>query len=141
MTRSWLQERFGRPDSPGWSPVLVDDEEEVFSRTGAPAAMCWGSAREVVEELGADRAVSTGYFCAPGSTALMADHADGHDLALVDGRFLVDGWLAHVIDAGPCVLDLSDPGDLAQASRLHEPFSSWTTAPSAAPHSHGNAVP
>jgi hypothetical protein len=130
MTRAWLARRVGRGDAPGWSPSVQSDAgEEIFSRTGAPTTMCWGSAQEVVAELGADRAVSSGYFCRPDSRCAMADHAEGHDLAIVDGRFLVDGWLAHVAGAGPCILDLADPRDLAQAAAIHEPFASWTVRP------------
>ena len=130
MTTSWLQSRFGAPDAPGWSEGIENaDGEHTFSRTGAPMVMCWGSAGEVIAELGADRAVTTGYFCRDGSVALMAEHAEGHDLAIVDGRFLVDGWVAHVAGIGPCVLDLLDADDVATAGRLHEAFAEWTVRP------------
>lgn len=130
LTADWLKRRFGTSDAPGWSEVTEnDDEEQAFVRTGGPAAMCWASAAEVVADLGEDRAVSTGYFCSEGSRAAMAEHAEGHDLALVDGRFLVDGWAAHVAEIGPCVLDLHDPADVRTALRLHEPFETWTTRP------------
>ncbi|MFZ3482181.1 hypothetical protein [Sphingomonas sp. 3-13AW] len=71
----------------------------------------------------------SGYFCSEDSSAEMTNHAEGHDLAIVDGRFLVDGWAAHVAEIGPCVLDLADPEDLALAGRLHEPFHSWSIRP------------
>lgn len=130
MSTAWLLERFGSADAPGWSDVVENaDGEQVFSRTGGPAAMCWASAQEVVAELGDTRAVATGYFCSEASGATMAEHAEGHDLAVVDGRFLVDGWTAFVAEIGPCVLDLLDPSDRTTALRLHEPFGTWTTAP------------
>lgn len=130
MTAAWLEERFGTHDAPGWSAVVEgDDEEQTFERTGTPTAMCWGSAREVVAELGEARAEMTGYFCRDDSASTMADHAEGHDLAIVDGRFLVDGWAAHVAGIGPCVLDLSRPEDLATARRIHESFECWTVQP------------
>ena len=130
MSAAWLVDRFGSTDAPGWSDVVENpDGEQTFSRTGGPAVMCWASAQEVVADLGADRALSTGYFCRGGSTATMAEHAEGHDLALVDGRFLVDGWAAFVAGIGPCVLDLLDSRDRETALHLHEPFETWTTAP------------
>lgn len=130
MTAAWLTERFGTPDAPGWSKIVAGDEEEdIFERTGAPVTMCWGSAREVVAELGDDRAVASGYFCQSGSTSIMSEHAEGHDLAIVDGRFLVDGWTAHVAEIGPCVLDLADTSDMLTARRLHDDFTHWTKPP------------
>lgn len=130
MTKAWLEGEFGSPCAPGWSEIVEnDDEEQVFTRTGGPVCMCWGSAGEVVAHLGADRAVQTGYFCRQGTSALIAMHAEGHDLALVDGRYLVDGWLAHVTTRGPCVLDLHDAADLAKACLIHEPLASWSIVP------------
>jgi hypothetical protein len=130
MSTAWLVDRFGSTDAPGWSDVVESaDGEQTFSRTGGPAVMCWASAQEVVAELGGDRALTTGYFCRDDSPAAIADHAEGHDLALVDGRFLVDGWAAFVAEIGPCVLDLRDRRDRETAMRLHEPFGTWTTAP------------
>jgi hypothetical protein len=130
LDRAWLNARFEHEHSPGWSPIEEDaDTAQVFSRTGGPIALCWASADEVIAELGADRAVRTGYTCPAGSTAAIAEQADGHDLALVDGRFLVDGWLAHLIGETRCVLDLADPVDWAEAVRVHEPFATWTVPP------------
>lgn len=132
LDRAWLDARFGEETSPGWSPVNDggEDGESTYSRTGGPTVMCWAGAREVVAELGEDRAVITGYVCSEGSHAALAEHADGHDLALVDGRFLVDTWAAHlVMETSRCVLDLADPADFAEAQRLHEPFEAWTRPP------------
>lgn len=130
MTRAWLIARFGSADGPGWSaPGVGDGGEQTFARTGAPMTMCWGCAQEVVAELGPDRAALTGYFCREDGVSVMSEHAEGHDLAIVDGRYLVDGWVAHVADVGPCVLDLADPADLAVARSLHEDFSFWTLVP------------
>lgn len=132
LDRAWLDARFGEETSPGWSPVndAGEDGESTYSRTRGPTVMCWAGAQEVVAELGEERAVVTGYVCKQGSRATLAEHADGHDLALVDGRFLVDTWAAHlVMEASRCVLDLADPADFAEAQRLHEPFDTWTTPP------------
>lgn len=130
ITKAWLEKRFGAPGAAGWSQtVTLPSGEQVFTRTGGPACLCWASAAEVVAELGDDRAEITGYFCAEGSTARMAEHAEGHDFALVDGRFIVDGWLSHVIGEGPCVLDLEDAGDLALALLIHEKPDQWTVQP------------
>ena len=130
MTREWLVERFGTQEAPGWStPTSGDDEEETFERTGTPTAMCWAWAREVVADLGDDRATMSGYFCDESGTSTMSKHAEGHDLAIVDGRFLVDGWVAHVAGIGPCVLDLADINDLRTARRLHDDFALWTRRP------------
>ena len=126
----WLQQRFGQETSPGWSQQISSRSgEQIFSRTAAPAVMCWSWAREVQADLGTDRVDLTGYFCSDSSTAKMAGLAEGHDLALIDGRFLVDGWLAHVAEAGPCVMDLEDPAGLSLALQIHEPFSKWTIPP------------
>ena len=129
MSAQWLRGRFGGVGSPGWSQIVEGEDGSTFSRTGSPATLCWGSADEVVAELGEDRAERTGYFCSETSTSLMAGLTDGHDLAIVDGRYLVDGWLAHVEEAGPCVLDLEDPADIAMALSIHEPFERWTVVP------------
>lgn len=126
-----LESLFGYVDSPGWSPIIGDrGGQQIFSRTRTPACLCWGSAQEVIAELGATRAILTGYHCPPGSASPMAAVADGHDLAIVDGRYLVDGWAAHVEQLTTrSVLDLLNPIDLAEAKRIHEPFDTWTTPP------------
>lgn len=126
-----LESLFGFVDSPGWSPVISDrGGQQIFSRTRTPACLCWGSAQEVIAELGPSRAVLTGYHCPPRSASAMAAVADGHDLAIVDGRYLVDGWAAHVEQlTSRSVLDLLNPIDLAEAQRVHEPFDHWTIQP------------
>lgn len=51
------------------------------------------------------------YILSRHSPALHADGYDGHDFAIVDGRYLVDGW-AKVFESRPrAVLDLLDPAD------------------------------
>lgn len=130
IDKDWLVEQFGSARSPGWSgTILTDTGEQVFSRTGSPVCLCWGNVDEVVAHLGNDRVARTGYYCREGSEARMSIHAEGHDLALVDGRYLVDGWLAHVVEDGPCVLDLHEPRDLAIARIIHEDFEAWSNPP------------
>jgi hypothetical protein len=46
--------------------------------------------------------------------------AEGHDFALVEGRYIVDGWLKNVNRGAPrAVFDLQDPADADDVSRIY----------------------
>lgn len=122
VDRATLVALFGTASSPGWSPESEnEDEETVFERTGTPSAMCWAWAAEAKASL-ADAAPGClveqrGFWCSDNPGTSTADHCDGHDFAVVDGRWIVDGWLPFVSGCDvPSVLDMQDPAD-AQAIR------------------------
>ena len=78
---------------------------------GSHVAICTSWAIQARRILG-DRVRIFGFFCEENPAARrMARIADGHDFALLDDRWILDGWLAHVeAEIETPVLDLEDPG-------------------------------
>lgn len=66
----------------------------------------------------------------PTAEAAPASCNDGHDFALVGGRFVVDIWARDVeLTAPRAVYDLHDPADLPEALRLFGPPERWEDGP------------
>lgn len=79
-----------------------------------------------VRRIEGDRAEIYGFFGEDNPTAGVNDTADGHDFALVDGRYLVDGWVRHVeCLADRTVFDLEDETDRAFVEKFYGDRSKW----------------
>lgn len=100
---SWIAREGVIPevDSEGDGSVFPD---------GTRATQCTNWARYARRAHGT-RAQIFGFFCADNPTAVaMARLADGHDFALLDDRFILDGWLCNVEgEISEPILDLEDP--------------------------------
>ena len=126
--RRRLEERFS--SSAAMGETLGSDGEGVFP-DGSPVAVCTSWARAVERTLGSDRCRVVGFLSdAVPSSRIARDHG-GHDFAVVDGRWIVDGWACDVegyLD-GP-VLDLEEPDEARRAVELFGAPDEWPGVPS-----------
>lgn len=94
---------------------------------GDSAVVCTAYAAYIAETL-PGRVQLRGFDCADNPEAKFSRQglAEGHDFAIVDGRFLVDPWMKLVVgDDVPVVLDLYDQIDVAQALAFYGPVDKW----------------
>jgi hypothetical protein len=62
-------------------------------------------------------------------------HAEGHDFAVVDGRFVVDAWLRLVASVSEqIVFDMKDKGDAALIADIYGDPAKWGRLAKAEPH-------
>lgn len=111
-------------DDPGHIPDRFNRREEchVFP-DGWASAICTNWMRYVRRLLGPERTEFHGFS---GNGSWIDRMAGGHDFALVDGRYVVDGWAMHVAGlVDTAVLDLHDPQDAETALALLGPRSTW----------------
>ncbi len=76
--------------------------------------------------LGEDRVSLFGFWAEDNPVSHISKLASGHDFAIVDGRYLVDGWVVHVEaihDSG--VIDLEDAANNEMISYLYGNPLSW----------------
>jgi len=104
------------PDDPAWiardgaiPEVYVEGDGSLFP-DGTRATQCTNWARYARRAHG-PRAQIFGFYCEDNPDAVeMARLADGHDFALLDGRFILDGWLCNVErEISEPILDLQSP--------------------------------
>lgn len=93
-------------------------------RNGGTCGHCTDGARRVVQAFGGQ---VVGYFASDNPTALIGHaYCDGHDFALVNGRFVVDYWafrVAMIIDRP--VFDLKNQRDRLQIVQYYGCESNW----------------
>lgn len=110
---------------------LFDDEEErhVFP-TGKDFYICTNWADLTRRYFGEDRAVVMGYLHEQNEASAISEKYEGHDFVVLDGRFVVDGWVTGVGlevpgRASPGVYDLEDQADAAEITRLYGDRAAW----------------
>lgn len=92
---------------------------------GTAWAICTNWAH-YVRRIEGDRAHIYGFFGEDNPEAEINRVADGHDFALVDGRYLVDGWVRHVEGvADRAVFDLEDADDAEAVKRIYGDRNLW----------------
>jgi hypothetical protein len=108
--------------------VLPDTGDGSHFPDGGPWAMCWAWANDLQKRLGG-RVKQYGFSEEENECSEIAQLAGGHDFAVVDGRFIVDGWAAkveQVHDTG--VLDLEEPEHFTEITRLFGDPRCWKDA-------------
>jgi len=110
---------------PGSFPEHHDGECTVFA-DGWAVVICTNWARAVRRIEGPERCELFGFLSDEVPESAIARQCGGHDFAVVDGRFLVDGW-AKEIDrcAKVAVFDLEDEATAAEVLRLYGPRAKW----------------
>jgi hypothetical protein len=93
----------------------------VFSDDSA-SAECTNWARQVAKSL-PGRTTIMGFSSAANPTAIQG--WDGHDFAVVDDRYIVDGWLKALYGADQTVFDLQDPSDAEAIAHFYGNPGEW----------------
>lgn len=102
----------------------VQGEEKVFPDT-KPWFACWAWG-DYVRRLHGARAWLYGFDDLDNPHSSIAADCGGHHFALLDGRFVVDGWLANVEGlVGGAAFDLLDPADALEVRRFYGPPEFW----------------
>ncbi|MDE3155427.1 MAG: hypothetical protein KGN76_10015 [Acidobacteriota bacterium] len=109
--------------------VHYDAHGNSWLASGESALSCTACA-ELVIELSGGRGSIYGWADRRNLTARVAlgpGHPAGHDFAVIDDRYLVDPWAAHVEISTPCaVFDLDDAGDRAAVRHFFGDPATWT---------------
>lgn len=80
-----------------------------------------------VRRLEGPDAVIFGFAGEDNPTSEISRLADGHDFAVLDGRWIIDPWVKHVEALSDrCVFDLSDPADAPLITRIYGDQAAWT---------------
>jgi hypothetical protein len=110
--------------------VLPDEGDgSQFPDGSGPWAMCWAWVHDLEKRLGSERVKKFGFSEEDNPTSEIAELSGGHDFAIVDGRYLVDGWAQHVEQVHATgVFDLEDDAELADISRLYGDPRLWEDA-------------
>lgn len=112
-----------------WESVIdfsqMDEIGSKFKHNPFSGTQCTGYAFEVLRRLGHRRVRVVGYATEDNPDAMCGADAGGHDFAIVDGRFIVDGWRREVDGYGDeqVVFDLEADRDLV--SRLYGNPKEW----------------
>ena len=123
--KAWLEQTFGDEANYGGEPG--DGNYASTLGGGGDWAICTTWAYMVRDAL-PDRTKLYGFYIGDNPSAHhIADICDGHDFAVVDDRFIVDGWAKNVEGiANQSVFDLKDPADAKIILGLYGNPKSWT---------------
>lgn len=111
------------------SSAYDSEEECTLFPNGDPWARCTCWAYGVEAQLGPDRVKVMGFSNDENPTAQVAAAIFGHDFAVVDGRFIVDGWVKYVGSAEgtqPGVYDMNDEKDAEMIRTLYGDPECWS---------------
>lgn len=102
-----------------------EEAEEWQFRDGSACGICTSSAMLVARRFGG---VVLGYHSIDNPKASIGEpDYDGHDFALVNGRWLVDYWAWHVAGLVTTpIFDLANENDRSIAARLYGPHANWS---------------
>lgn len=124
------------------TPEINDLSDEEYDAMGGgqhvmgdhgPAVFCDSWARFVVAAL-PERAKKMGFWMhgagginyEDNDESALADYCDGHAFAVVDDRFIVDGWLKNVEGLSrQAVFDMQDPADAQQIRHFYGNPQTW----------------
>lgn len=110
----------GFAENGDWRVVMPD---------GSSSVVCTNYAKHIKTTLTQRKVEVVGFLCSDNQdcTFTRMDLAEGHDFAIVDGRYLVDPWLRLVcgIDNVPMVYDLKEPKEAKQAAVMYGERSRW----------------
>lgn len=95
MNKQSLTEKFMGQDDTFWGVEVHEDYSE-FTGLGFHGCQCTGFAVRIQEKLGAERVKVMGFHLEDNPQAGVGSICDGHDFAVVDGRYIVDPWLVEV---------------------------------------------
>lgn len=101
------------------------DVQAVFP-DGTPWAFCSNWAIDLQRRLGSERVALFGFWAGDNPLSEVSKIADGHDFAIVDARYIVDGWLVNVEQLHKTgVFDLEDDNDLGMIFKFYGNPLTW----------------
>lgn len=103
----------------------TDTEPSTFP-DGSLVVTCTSWAAQARRVLG-DRVRIVGFYCDDNPAAEgMARLADGHDFAVIDGRYILDGWLAEVEgEIDDPLIDMEDQANADLIRRYYGDRENW----------------
>jgi len=109
---------------------LVDEDECHIFPTGRAFFICTNWANLTRRYFGEGRTVVMGYLHENNETSAISAQYEGHDFAVLDGRYIIDGWLTGVGlerpgRATPGLYDLQNEDDAAEIARLYGNQAVW----------------
>lgn len=128
-----LEQQFSGKSDAFWG-VTIDEEAGTSEfDSGYSGTTCTGFACAVLKKLGAARVKVMGFLADDNPSSQIAADAGGHDFALVDGRYIVDGWLGEGFSTpmgngelpARTVFDLKNPNDHALVAELYGDQAKW----------------
>ena len=139
--RNALESRFGNDDYPGYYEYDEDRTPEEIAELDAenpnrekgPSIIrgsgqwfsCDSWADYVVKQL-PGRAKAYGFWCEDNPGTELEKFCDGHTFAIVDNRYIVDGWIKNVEALLPrSVFDMADPADSEIIQKYYGPRENW----------------
>lgn len=111
------------------SSIFHEEEQCTIFPNGDHWACCTFWARGVEEMLGGHRVKVMGFSNTDNPTAEISKPIFGHDFALVDDHFIVDGWVKYVashVGERSGVYDLHDDKDLEVVHALYGNPDCWS---------------
>lgn len=123
---AWLEQTFGDEESYGGIIPPEDADEPSTLANGGYWSTCTSWANMVAQAL-PGRGRVRGFFIDDNPEATtIASVCDGHDFAVVDDRYIVDGWARHVEGiADKVVFDMKNPQDRAAILGLYGNPQKW----------------
>lgn len=123
-----LGSRYGSDEALG---VEYDEEDGAsLLPNGRRAASCFECA-DYIRSLEPNTAIY-GFWSRENTGWAGAILVDGHDFAVVDGRYIVDPWIVETERLSDrAVFDLQDPADQAEVRRIYGDRKSWRLVESA----------
>lgn len=115
-----------------WNALIADDEGSgsYFLTDGSSGVACTGYANVIRELFGPERAIVYGFMTWDNPTSKIGRDCEGHDFAVVDGRYIVDPWAAEVETYDRVgVFDMKNKQMMRRVRILYGDSSSWKVGP------------
>ena len=127
-TKDSLVPEFTNRDETFWG--ITETSEGGEFGDGSSAVQCTGFACAIQKKLGPDRVKVMGFMTEDNPGTEIETVAEGHDFAVVDGRYIVDPWIAEVEGISDAIVfDLQDEGDQARISSIYGDQTTWEEVP------------
>lgn len=115
-------------DSIDWDALIADDEGRgsYFLSDDSSGVACTGYARTIRSIFGPKRTELRGFMTWNNPESKIGQDCEGHDFAIVDGRFIVDPWAAQVETYDRIgVFDLKNKRTAARVRKLYGDPAKW----------------
>lgn len=113
-------------DTSGNDDTFEDRDTVSVFPNGDQAVICTSWADDLRKRLGPEAVALFGFSAEANPGSYVSEIADGHDFAIVNKRYIVDGWTTNVETIHQTgVMDLEDDDDLDEITRLYGDPRQW----------------